>query len=91
MGFQGDSEEIFGQELKKYEPIQVRLQQSYATQASLLERIQKENAQFVASKQSSNQNAQREQVLQQLNTAFKVYTELKANLNEGIQVNISFL
>lgn len=31
-------------------------------------------------------NAQREQVLQQLNTAFKVYTELKSNLTEGIQV-----
>lgn len=40
MGFQGDSEEIFAQELKKYEAFQTRLQQSYATQVSLLERIQ---------------------------------------------------
>jgi len=90
MGFQGDSEEIFAQELKKYEAFQTRLQQSYATQVSLLERIQKENSQFVASKQSNNMNAQREQVLQQLNTAFKVYTELKSNLTEGIQFYTQF-
>ncbi len=40
----------------------------------------------MAAKQKGNANAQREQVLQQLHTAFKVYSELKGNLGEGIQV-----
>jgi len=41
---------------------------------------------FMASRNSHNDAQQREQVLQQLNNAFKAYTELKQNLNEGIQV-----
>ena len=40
-------------------------------------------------RQSNNSTAQREQVLQQLNTAHKIYMELKNNLREGIQFYLS--
>jgi len=83
-------EEIYASELSKYSEIQSKVQQSYAQQADLLNKIQKDNTQFVSSKQSGNPNAQREQILQQLTTAFKVYTELKSNLREGIQFYTNF-
>jgi len=85
-----NEEEIFSEELKKYSSLQTRLQSSFSEQSSLLTLIQQQNTEFVSKKQSNNQNAQREQVLQQLNTAFKIYTELKNNLREGIQFYTNF-
>jgi hypothetical protein len=42
-------------------------------------------------RQSNNANAQREQILQQLNTSYKIYVELKGNLREGIQVSTHYI
>lgn len=75
-----NDEDVYNDELQKYQNQIMQLQQSFQEQANLLNKIQQENSQFVASRQMDNINAQREQVLQQLNTSFKVYGELKGNL-----------
>jgi len=83
-------DQFYSDELQKYSNAQNQLRQNYTEQANLLNKIQQENSQFVASKQQNNTNAQREQILQSLNTAYKVYGELKGNLREGIQFYTNF-
>jgi len=90
VGASDDHEVIFAQELQKYESVQSKLQQNFSNQVTLMDRIQKENIQFVGEKASSDQSAQREQILQRLNTAFKIYNELKDHLREGIQFYSNF-
>jgi len=85
-----NDEEVYSTELAKYSEIQNKIQETFAQQTDLLNKIQQDNSQFIASKQSGNPNAQREQILQQLTTAFKVYNELKSNLREGIQFYTNF-
>lgn len=84
-----NEEQVFAIELQKYEAFQQRLQKSYSDQGALLNSISNDNAQFVASKSSDN-GRDREQILQQLNNAYKVYTELKNHLREGIQFYTNF-
>jgi len=85
-------EQVFGEELAKYDKINEALTASFATQNKLLGAIQQQNIQFVAAKQSQSQGleAQREQVFQGLNNALKISTELKSNFREGIQFYSNF-
>jgi len=83
-------EDIFAEELQKYQQLENQLQFTYQEQANLLGRVQQENMQFESLKKSTNLNATREQVLQQLNNAFKAFVELKGNLREGIQFYTNF-
>eukprot|EP01119_Soliformovum_irregulare_P009995 TRINITY_DN2416_c0_g1_i1.p1 TRINITY_DN2416_c0_g1~~TRINITY_DN2416_c0_g1_i1.p1 ORF type:complete len:831 (-),score=256.75 TRINITY_DN2416_c0_g1_i1:39-2456(-) len=89
IGVTGD-EEVYASELEKYTPLQSQLRQTFDEQGSLLDRIVQENAAFVESKNGDRSGAEREAIMQQLNTAFKVYTDLKSNLREGIQFYTNF-
>ncbi|KAH3767904.1 ALG-2 interacting protein X [Pelomyxa schiedti] len=84
-------EEIFTQELKKYQTFVAALQKEYAAQDPLLKKLHDDNGKFSAAKQSSAQSSgKREEVLQQISASFQAYTELKANLKEGIQFHTTF-
>lgn len=91
MASNGQSDEdVYNDELQKYQNQIMQLQQNFQEQANLLNKIQQENSQFVSSRQVDNINAQREQILQQLNTSFKVYGELKGNLKyEHSYINLT--
>lgn len=83
-----DKQVIYSEEISKYEPLQLQLNDSFLKQQTLLNTIQKENEKFTAGK--SKHGNQREDVLQRFANAFKIYNELKSNLDEGIQFYANF-
>eukprot|EP01132_Coremiostelium_polycephalum_P004270 gene4270-5343_t len=83
-----DKNQIYAEEIQKYEPLQMSLNESFLKQQTLIENIRKENEKFTSSK--SKQGNQREEILQKFANAFKVYNELKSNLDEGMQFYANF-
>jgi len=81
---------IYKQELQKYNDIQRKLSNNFEQQKKLMEMISNEHARFLASKTNSEQTRNREALLAALDKAFVAYTELKANLKEGIEFYTSF-
>ncbi|KAN0003706.1 hypothetical protein ACTFIZ_009849 [Dictyostelium cf. discoideum] len=85
---QKDKSLIYAEEIQKYEPLQMSLNESFLKQQKLIEDIRKENEKFTS--QKSKQGNQREEILQKYANAYKVYNELKANLDEGTQFYLNF-
>ncbi|KAK5577567.1 hypothetical protein RB653_002510 [Dictyostelium firmibasis] len=85
---QKDKSLIYAEEIQKYEPLQMALNESFLKQQKLIEDIRKENEKFTS--QKSKHGNQREEILQKYANAFKVYNELKANLDEGTQFYLNF-
>ncbi|EGC38045.1 hypothetical protein DICPUDRAFT_149310 [Dictyostelium purpureum] len=83
-----DKSLIYAEEILKYEPLQMALNESFLKQKNLIEEIRKENEKFTSSK--SKQGNQREEILQRYANAFKVYNELKSNLDEGTKFYLDF-
>ncbi|KAF2070314.1 hypothetical protein CYY_008367 [Polysphondylium violaceum] len=83
-----DKSVIYAEEIKKYEPLQISLNESFLKQQQIIENIRRENEKFTNSK--SSQGGEREEILQRYANAFKIYQELKSNLDEGIQFYANF-
>jgi len=81
-------EQVFGEELRKYEALQGKLRDNYIKQDALLASLSAEHQKFVAARNAdvAAQAArdQKEQALTKLANAFKAYNEVKAGLREGI-------
>jgi translation initiation factor 2 beta subunit (eIF-2beta)/eIF-5 len=79
-------EEVYTEELKKYDNLLEKLRNNYIRQEELFAVISQENEIFVMSrKDSASAGQQRERMLAQLFNAFTAYEEIKAGLREGIQ------
>ncbi|EGG16375.1 ALG-2 interacting protein X [Cavenderia fasciculata] len=83
-----DRQQVFNEEILKYEPLQTQLNDNFLKQEPLLESIRQENEKFVRT--NSKHGSQREEILQRFANAFKTYNELKSNLGEGIQFYTNF-
>lgn len=71
-------EDIINEDLQKFQSYLPQLQQNFQEQTNLLNKIQQEYTQF-ASKQVGNVKA-KEEILNKLHTAIRLYSELKENL-----------
>ncbi|GAM29306.1 hypothetical protein SAMD00019534_124820 [Acytostelium subglobosum LB1] len=83
-----DKNQVYKEEIAKYEPLQQQLNDNFLKQEALMENICAENEKFV--KTNSKHGSQREETLQRFANAFKTYSELKSNLGEGIQFYTNF-
>eukprot|EP01133_Synstelium_polycarpum_P011610 gene11610-13554_t len=83
-----DKNQVYNEEILKYEPLQQQLNDNFLKQEPLLDQIRNENEKFV--KSNSKHGGQREETLQKFANAFKTYNELKSNLGEGIQFYTNF-
>eukprot|EP01111_Echinosteliopsis_oligospora_P012082 TRINITY_DN4104_c0_g2_i1.p1 TRINITY_DN4104_c0_g2~~TRINITY_DN4104_c0_g2_i1.p1 ORF type:complete len:792 (-),score=268.84 TRINITY_DN4104_c0_g2_i1:83-2458(-) len=90
MAAQGLSyDQVYGEELRKYEPIRTKLRENLVQQESLLDSLRHEHESFIA-KQNSDTAGQaarqrREHMLTTYSNAFNAYNEIKAGMREGIQ------
>ncbi|KAL1921126.1 uncharacterized protein VTP21DRAFT_10842 [Calcarisporiella thermophila] len=78
-------EDLFEEQLKKYEPFRRGLKEEEEQQEKLLATIADKQEKFVAARRSSSNIVQREKALQNLDTAFQKYKEIQTNLREGIK------
>jgi len=81
---------LFTEQLKKYEPVINLLRQNYQAQDRILIQISSENEKFVANKQINENLAKREQVFQKIDHIFRIYSELKNELDAGAQFYTDF-
>lgn len=80
-----DFEEVFDRELAKYSRFKADLDDSAASQDSLLETIKERNTAFVEARKSDATIQRREKALQNLDAAYVKYRELSSNLVEGLE------
>jgi hypothetical protein len=83
-------EAVHEQEMRKYEPIQAKLNANFAEQTKLLETIGRENGRFVGIKTKSEESRRRLDCINQLDQAYETFVELKKNLREGIEFYSNF-
>ncbi|ORX79707.1 BRO1-domain-containing protein [Basidiobolus meristosporus CBS 931.73] len=76
-------EDLFSQELRKYEHYLELVKEESVAQEELLENLKEINGQFVATRRNSSQVQSREKALQNLDVAYGKYKEILNNLQEG--------
>ncbi|KAI9098591.1 BRO1-like domain-containing protein [Phlyctochytrium arcticum] len=85
-----EDDELFSQQLKRYEPFEQAAEKSLAEQATLLNAITETNRQFMSSKQSNHLIRDRENALQNLDNAYKAFVDISANMHEGVKFYTDF-
>ncbi|KAI9146342.1 BRO1-like domain-containing protein [Paraphysoderma sedebokerense] len=83
-------EDLFRDELKKYDVSKEFAAQQEQMQKQLLDKITALHSEFVKISQSNDLLRQRETALQRLDNAYKKYQELKGNLEEGLKFYTEF-
>jgi programmed cell death 6-interacting protein len=78
-------EELFVDELRKYDDLLMTVDQEDEQQSTLLRQLNESYHQFV-NKGDQSGSAKREKALQNLNQAYLKYKEIKTNLSEGLKV-----
>ncbi|KAI8881313.1 hypothetical protein K501DRAFT_189254 [Backusella circina FSU 941] len=80
-------EELFVDELRKYDELLMSVDQEDEQQSTLLRQLNESYHQFVTKSSEQGGSAKREKALQNLNQAYLKYKEIKTNLTEGLKVN----
>ena len=82
--------ESFQQHMKAYEPLETEITSLINKQDELLSSIAQVNKTFVASRKTNEIITQRENALQALENAYKVFKEVSENIEEGIKFYSEF-
>ncbi|KAJ3300005.1 pH-response regulator protein palA/rim20 [Borealophlyctis nickersoniae] len=85
-----NNDELFNEQLKKYDPFQTTATEMRAQQEKLVGAIREANSRFLESKQTNEMIRQREQALQNLDNAYKAFMEISGNISEGIKFYTDF-
>ena len=78
-------DELFENEMIKYDKIQLELNSNELNQAGLLENIKILNTDFLNLKMHGGKYEERQSCLQNLDLSYYTYVEIKNNLSEGLQ------
>ncbi|TPX67068.1 hypothetical protein SpCBS45565_g04044 [Spizellomyces sp. 'palustris'] len=85
-----DDDELFNQQLRKYDHFQDTVQNMIDQQEQTLAAIQETNRKFVESKQTSGMIREREEALQNLDNAYKAFKDITSNMQEGVKFYSDF-
>ncbi|PWN46889.1 BRO1-domain-containing protein [Violaceomyces palustris] len=78
-------EELFEEEMKKYEKFRLEMIRSSEEQEERLERIRQKNQAFLEARKFDVSVKRRERCLQELERAYQKYREISSNLVEGLK------
>lgn len=84
-------EELFVDELRKYDDFLMTVDQEDEQQNTILRQLNESYHQYKAKVNDKSSGAKREKALQNLNQAYLKYKEIKTNLSEGLKVVYMYL
>lgn len=83
-------EELFVDELRKYDNLLMAVDQEDEQQNTILRQLNEAYHQYKAKISDKTSGAKREKALQNLNQAYLKYKEIKTNMSEGLKVTFFF-
>ncbi|KAJ3182011.1 pH-response regulator protein palA/rim20 [Geranomyces variabilis] len=86
----GDDEALYAHELQKYDQFRATVDQLVDEQEACLAKIVESNRAFIDSKQTNGMIQEREQALQNLDSAHKAFRDIAANMQEGLKFYTDF-
>lgn len=79
-------EELFAEELRKYDDLLMQIDQQDERQGQILRELAQVHQEYCTARENESATAKRERALQNLSQAYQKFVEIRNNLQEGLKV-----